>query len=154
MTLVATGFGENFKKLNKAGERVVWAERLNSAFFEKSGAKDDSETPKFGSRAVFGKVEERREPRVKTIVEPETKKSMFGFGNRSIDDAGDIDGDNLDVPPILRRGGSFKSMAVSREEEDIEPIPEAKEEEIEEPPMAAGDDDDLELPSFIRKKMK
>lgn len=151
VTLVATGFGENFKKMNKPGERVAWAERLNSAFFEKSGGKDDAEIPKFGSRAVFGKVEERREaPRVKTVVEPEIKRTAFNFGNKAAEPAG-IDADDLDVPPIIRRGGSFKSVAISRDDDSS---PAEEPEDMPEPPQEATDDDDLELPSFIRKKMK
>lgn len=151
VTLIATGFGESYKKVNKAGERVPWAERLNTTFIEKSGMRDDSETPKFGSRAIFGKVEPRRESPAKTAAESEVKRPIFNFGNKATDIGTEFEGDDIDVPPMLRRGGSFKSLAVSKDEDEFE-----KEEEIEveEPPMAANDDDDLELPSFIRKKMK
>lgn len=151
VTLIATGFGESYKKVNKAGERVPWAERLNTTFIEKSGMRDDSETPKFGSRAIFGKVEPRRESPAKTAAESEVKRPIFNFGNKATDIGTEFEGDDIDVPPMLRRGGSFKSLAVSKDEDEFE---KAEEEEIEEPPMAANDDDDLELPSFIRKKMK
>ena len=133
---------------------MAWAERLNSAFFEKNG-KDEPETAKFGNRPVFAKFEDRPEPKIRVANEPEVKRQPYGF-RQTADESQDDGEDNLDVPPILRRGGSFKSIAVSREEDDFEPAKAGPDEpeDLEQPPMAASDDDDLELPSFIRKKMK
>lgn len=151
VTLVATGFGEIPKKPTRSAERGAWGDRINNIFIDKSPDKEDS-GPRFGARAVGTDSEPTV---IKSRHTPdEQKKAFFGFGGRSAGSPGEED---FDVPPILRKGGSFKPIEpVSRLEDDL--IEDDFEEELEQPPMddviMEDDDEDLELPSFIRKKMK
>ncbi|MFA6525864.1 MAG: cell division protein FtsZ [Candidatus Buchananbacteria bacterium] len=149
VTLVATGFGESLKKPMRPSDRGAWGDKINNIFVDKTPDKEDS-GPRFGTKAVGGDSEP-------TIIRSrstsdEHKKSFFGFGNRGGSE------EDFDVPPIIRQGGSFKPIeVVSRDEEsvmqddfDVPPVRMRQ----DEPLMSDEDDEDLELPSFIRKKMK
>ena len=74
---------------------------------------------------------------------------------RQEEPAGD---DDLDVPPLVRRGGTFRPIEpVSREEKsednhDLPARPRTVTAKLIEP--EEDEEEDLELPSFIRKKMK
>ncbi|MFA5020482.1 MAG: cell division protein FtsZ [Patescibacteria group bacterium] len=152
VTLVATGFGEPMKKPSRSGERSTWGDKINNIFVDKSPANDD-EGPKFGSKAVGGD----NEPVVirSRSVNEENRKSLFHLGSRGSSAVGDED---FDVPPIIRKGGLFKPIeAVSRNESatanddfDSRSVPSKAPVRL----LDEDDDDDLELPSFIRKKMK
>jgi len=149
VTLVATGFGESLKKPIRPSERGAWGDKINNIFVDKTPSKDD-EGPRFGTKAV-GTNNEPTVIRSRTSSD-EPRKSFFGFGGKG---SGDED---FDVPPIIRQGGSFKPIeVVSRDEEpavqDDFDIPVSRQREPE-PMTADEEDEDLELPSFIRKKMK
>lgn len=152
VTLVATGFGEMPKRSTKTSERGAWGDKINNIFIDKTPDKEES-GPRFGTRAV-GTDSEPTVLRSRHVGE-EPKKSFFGFGGRS---AADSREDDYDVPPIIRKGGSFKPIEpVSRTDED------SFSDDFAAPPdrsmpdnpiLDESDDEDLELPSFIRKKMK
>ncbi len=151
VTLVATGFGENFKKQQRAGDKDSWTSKINNIFVERPIGKEEAEPVKFSNRAAIGS-DEPRVVRVRTAPVEEPKKSFFGFGGGREEAK-----DELDVPPILRRGGNFKPLdTVSQEEDDNEVLsaPTFSDREPLMPENEEADEDDLELPSFIRKKMK
>lgn len=149
VTLVATGFGESLKKPMRPSERGAWGDKINNIFVDKSPDKEDA-GPRFGTKAV-GSNSEPTVIRSRSAVD-EHKKSFFSFGNKGGSE------EDFDVPPIIRQGGSFKPIEViSRDEEsvmqddfDVPPVRMRQ----DEPLMSDEDDEDLELPSFIRKKMK
>lgn len=159
VTLIATGFGENYKKTVRPAEKDSWTSKVNNIFIERPIEKSSAEESRYSSK----KIQPESEPEV-TVSRSrqsnnEVKKSFFNFGPGKSRE--DLDSDELDVPPILRRGGNFKPM---------EPISNAKsldfdddDDQIGQSSLNSGrqaveDDDynenDLELPSFIRKKMK
>lgn len=152
VTLVATGFGGTFnKKPTKSLEKDSWTNKINNIFIEKPIG--DEERNK--KNVDFNESDDRQvKVKVKPLVESEEpKKSFFGFNKYNDND------DDFDVPTVLRRGGNFKPVEpVSREEDEEE------EEGVNNPPRKSffnsmsedekTDEEDLELPSFIRKKMK
>jgi cell division protein FtsZ len=149
VTLVATGFGEAYKKARPI-ERGSWGDKINNIFMEKpANNKDEGESPKFNSRSIGSD-----EPKVSKIrVESEEpKKSFFGFGSRAESD------EDLEVPPIIRRGGSFKPKEIAVPEEGEREKAKSSHSFFKRQTdgfnLDEAEEDDLELPSFIRKKMK
>jgi cell division protein FtsZ len=142
VTLVATGFGETFKKQPRTGDKDSWTSKINNIFQERPIGKDEPDLP----RGRIG--DEPAVVKVRSAVTDDPKKPFFGF-SRNNDNK-----DEFDVPPILRRGGNFKPLdtVTQTENEEEAPVFNRRPAIIEEPLEA--EEDDLELPSFIRKKMK
>lgn len=142
VTLVATGFGDNFRKgANKMGEKDSWTSKINNIFVEKPIGDDNKQSNSSGRDEVTVKIKPKF-----NLDEPAAKKNFFGLGGSRSEEA-----DEFDVPPILRRGGNFKPMEpLSRDEEETED----DFVQVHQSAIENDDDEDLELPSFIRKKMK
>lgn len=148
VTLVATGFGESLKKAMRPSERGAWGDKINNIFVDKTPASDDG--PRFGAKAV-GTNNEPTVVRTRQSGD-EPKKPFFSFGRGNSEE-------DYDVPPIIRQGGSFKPIEIVSK--DDEPAAERgfesapARQRLPDPKLPEEDDDeDLELPSFIRKKMK
>lgn len=144
VTLVATGFGEHYRKNAKAPEKDSWTNKINNIFVEKPISEDG------GAKNSGNRDGVTVRSKTKLSSEEPNKRNFFSFGNNSNSN----EEDEFDVPPILRRGGNFKPIEpVSDNDEDdrngFNPIASRNIDSNED-----DDGEDLELPSFIRKKMR
>lgn len=145
VTLVATGFGESYRKNSKPSEKDSWTNKINNIFIEKPISEDsNSKNNKRDEVTVRAKA--------RSAADETPKKSFFGFNSYSRPTEDNSEENDFDIPPILRRGGSFKPIEpLGSEDEDFS---QPRKNQFSNDLEANDDEEDLELPSFIRKKMK
>jgi cell division protein FtsZ len=150
VTLVATGF-ESGSRRSVSNKEDSWTNRINDIFHEKPLDKDvdkeDKQLPNF-SKSGFESVIKKGKNK-ETESEVLVKKNIFGFSKK---DTSESEEDDFDVPPILRKGGEFKSQLEEEEEDD-----DFSDSDLGNKVKIIDyndDEEEMELPSFIRKKMK
>ena len=153
VTLVATGFEDGIRKTN-TNKEDSWTNRINDIFHEKPVGegtdKDEKQLPKF-SKSGFESIIKKSKKKDEETNNKE-RKPFLKFNQNKEDEPKEED---FDVPPMLRKNNSFKPVDIVRDVEDDE---EEQDNFSRVTPIIEdfddSEDEDMELPSFIRKKMK
>lgn len=137
VTMLATGFGEGIRTDNNRNNPLK--NKLNSIFVDKSPKNVDEEIKV--TKTSFGRSGQETSIKIKSLMEEEEpKEEKRGFWGSK---------------PLIKEKKKEESEEIELEEEDVTEEPE-EESLFASPPTTATEEDeeDLEIPTFLRKKMK